>query len=72
MVAAPARAPLGAGFGMLLFDAFISYGPLRRRILRAFGQEKHGAEEKRRFLSQACRHRLHAARASAWRWPAHP
>lgn len=49
---------------MLVFDAFISYGPLRRRILRAFGQDKQGPEERRRFLSQVRRWRLPAVLAS--------
>ncbi|KAL4422016.1 hypothetical protein ABPG77_005446 [Micractinium sp. CCAP 211/92] len=48
----PMERALAFGFVMLMFDAFISHGPLRRRVLRAFGQEHHGAEEKRRFLSQ--------------------
>ncbi|KAL4440289.1 hypothetical protein ABPG75_003290 [Micractinium tetrahymenae] len=48
----PMERALAFGFGMLVFDAFISHGPLRRRILRAFGQDKQGAEGERRFLSQ--------------------
>lgn len=61
---AAAEIPRRAGFGMLVFDAFISYGPLRRRILRAFGQDKQGPEERRRFLSQVRRWRLPAVLAS--------
>lgn len=63
--------PRHAGFVMLMFDAFISHGPLRRRVLRAFGQEHHGAEEKRRFLSQA-RSCLHSTPASPAPRPTHP
>ncbi|PSC67686.1 DUF887-domain-containing [Micractinium conductrix] len=37
---------------MLVVDFIVSHGPLRRYVLRAFGQQSHSREEQRRFLSQ--------------------